>query len=71
MLEHWTAGRVVATPHRVVGGAHERLSVPLFFNPRHDADIAPPGSPEPRLAGDHLARRYDETYVHRRSATAG
>ena len=70
MLEHWTAGRVVATPHRVVGGAHERLSVPLFFNPRHDVDIAPPGSPEPRLAGDHLARRYDETYVHRRTATA-
>ena len=68
MLERWTDGRVVATPHRVVGGERERLSVPLFFNPRHDVDIAPPGSPEPSLAGDHLARRYDETYVHRRRA---
>ena len=61
MLERWTAGRVVATLHRVVGGARERLSIPLFFNPRHDVDIAPPGSAEPRLAGDHLSARYDET----------
>ena len=66
MLERWTDGRVVATPHRVIGGPDERISVPLFFNPRHDVDISPPGSDEPLLAGDHLARRYDETYVHRR-----
>jgi len=67
MIEHWTAGRVVATPHRVVGGQAERLSVPLFFNPRHDVNIAPPGSEHVMLAGEHLARRYDETYLHRQS----
>ena len=71
MLQSWSAGRVVATEHRVIGGADERLSIPLFFNPRYDVDIAPPGSTEPRLAGDHLSRRYDDTYVHRRPPTPG
>ena len=64
MMEFWTAGEVRATLHRVVGGGQERLSVPLFFNPRHDVNVAPPGSGEVVLAGEHLARRYEETYVH-------
>ena len=63
MLETWTAGEVVATPHRVVGGPEERLSAPLFLNPRWDVDVAPPGA-APLRAVDHLQRRYDETYVH-------
>ena len=63
MLEIWTAGRIVATPHRVVGGAEERISVPLFFNPDHDANVAPPGG-APIRAIDHLQRRFDATYVH-------
>ncbi|MBU2358221.1 MAG: isopenicillin N synthase family oxygenase [Alphaproteobacteria bacterium] len=63
MLEIWTAGRINATPHRVVGGSEERISVPLFFNPDHDANVAPPGS-DPVLAIDHLQRRFDQTYVH-------
>ena len=63
MLEIWTAGRSVATPHRVVGGSEERISVPLFFNPDHDANVAPPGA-APVLAIDHLQRRFDQTYVH-------
>ncbi|MEO0666947.1 MAG: 2-oxoglutarate and iron-dependent oxygenase domain-containing protein [Pseudomonadota bacterium] len=64
MLEFWTAGRVKATPHRVVGGMAERLSVPLFFNPTYDTDVAPPGSDAPVLAGEHLSARFRETYVH-------
>ena len=44
MLEMWSDGAIRATPHRVVGTAQERLSVPLFFNPDHDANVAPPGS---------------------------
>ena len=68
MLEMWTNGRVVATLHRVVGGTKERLSVPLFFNPRYDVNVAPSGSAETILAGEHLARRYDETYIHRKKA---
>ncbi len=71
MLQIWTAGRVRATPHRVIGTAQERLSIPLFFNPRHDANIAPPGAAAPIWAGDHLARRFDETYLHLKSGTGG
>lgn len=63
MLERWTAGAVRATPHRVVGTAAERLSAPLFLNPRFDVDVSAPGAP-PLRAVDHLQRRYDETYLH-------
>ncbi len=71
MFEIWTAGRVRATPHRVIGGPEERISVPLFFNPNYDTDISPPGSATPITAGSHLARRFDETYLHMKSGMAG
>jgi len=64
MLEMWTGGCVRATPHRVIGSERERISIPLFFNPNHDANVAPMGSGEVILAGDHLQRRFDETYLH-------
>jgi isopenicillin N synthase-like dioxygenase len=69
MLEMWTAGRVKATLHRVVGTAQERMSVPLFFNPSHDTNVAPPGSGETIVAGEHLTRRFGETYVHLQAGT--
>lgn len=64
MMELWTDGMVQATPHRVVGGVNERVSVPLFFNPAHDTNVAPIGSGKAVLAGEHLAARFNETYVH-------
>lgn len=64
MMEMWSAGRVRATPHRVIGSAEERISVPLFFNPSHDTNVAPMGSDETRLAGAHLQARFEETYLH-------
>ena len=64
MLEMWTEGRVVATLHRVKGGSDERISVPLFFNPNVETNVAPLGSGKLIRAGDHLSRRYAETYVH-------
>lgn len=64
MLDMWTGGRVVATPHRVIGTDAERISVPMFFNPNHDANVAPIGSGKTVLAGDHLSKRFNETYVH-------
>jgi len=70
MLEMWTGGRVRATMHRVRGSASERLSVPLFFNPRFDANVAPIGSGRTIRAIDHLQKRYDETYVHLQSRRA-
>ncbi len=67
MLEMWTAGRVKATQHRVIGSQKARLSVPLFVNPRHDTNVAPKGA-APILAGDHLSKRFNETYVHLKTA---
>lgn len=64
MIEMWTEGRVKATPHRVRGTQQERISMPLFFNPNHDTNVAPPGSGEVIRAIDHLQARFDETYVH-------
>jgi isopenicillin N synthase-like dioxygenase len=64
MLEMWTNRKIKATPHRVVGTSAERISVPLFFNPNHDANVAPIGSAVPIVAWKHLQKRYDETYVH-------
>ncbi len=64
MLEMWTDGQVVATPHRVVGGSDERMSVPLFYNPNAETNVAPIGSGKTIRAADHLQKRFDETYLH-------
>ncbi|MCK0148707.1 isopenicillin N synthase family oxygenase [Marivita sp. S6314] len=64
MLEMWTEGQVVATLHRVKGGPDERISVPLFFNPNVETNVAPVGSGKLIRAGDHLSKRFAETYVH-------
>jgi isopenicillin N synthase-like dioxygenase len=64
MMEIWSDGVVKATPHRVIGTRRERLSIPLFFNPSVDTNVAPIGSGKAILAGDYLARRFKETYVH-------
>ncbi|MEL6639835.1 MAG: 2OG-Fe(II) oxygenase family protein [Pseudomonadota bacterium] len=69
MLEMWTSGRIKATPHRVIGTQAERISVPLFFNPNHDANVAPHGA-APISAVDHLQKRFNETYVHLQNGTA-
>lgn len=63
MLEMWTGGKIRATNHRVVGGEAERISIPLFFNPNYDTNVAAPNA-EPISAGDYLSKRYNETYTH-------
>lgn len=68
MMEMWTEGTVKATPHRVVGGTRARMSVPLFFNPSYDANVAGPGAEGEIAAGPHLVRRFAETYVHLKEA---
>ena len=68
MLEMWSGGKVVATEHRVLGSSTERLSVPLFFNPRYDVNVAPQGADKSIMAGEYLGQRYDDTYVHRQDA---
>lgn len=64
MLEMWTDSRIKATPHRVVGTQAARISVPLFFNPNHDANVAPFRSDKVINAREHLEARYAETYLH-------
>ncbi len=64
MLQMWTGRRVLATPHRVRGTDQERVSIPMFFNPNYDTNVAPRGAKEAISAGEHLTKRYDETYVH-------
>lgn len=64
MLQMWTGKRVVATPHRVKGTPNERISIPMFFNPNYDTNVAQPGSGKVISAGEHLTKRYDETYLH-------
>jgi isopenicillin N synthase-like dioxygenase len=59
VMERWTGGRVKATEHRVIGNERERFSIPFFYEPRVDAQIAPLNldgaeSFEPFFFGDHL-----------------
>jgi isopenicillin N synthase-like dioxygenase len=41
VLEQWSAGRIRATEHRVLGSGRERFSLPFFYEARADAIIAP------------------------------
>jgi isopenicillin N synthase-like dioxygenase len=59
VLEHWSAGRIKATEHRVIGAGLERMSVPFFYEARADAEIRPlpldrGDAFEPFLYGDYL-----------------
>lgn len=75
MLEAWTNGRFVATPHRVLRGAHERYAFPLFFAVDYDTVVAPlpacvpPGTPPrypPISAGAHLFAQTARTFRYLR-----
>ena len=59
VLERWSAGRIKATQHRVIGSGEARMSIPFFYEARADAEIRPlPMDPvdafEPFLYGDYL-----------------
>ncbi|MGA8262292.1 MAG: 2OG-Fe(II) oxygenase family protein [Arenicellales bacterium] len=59
LLQRWSGGRVRATRHRVMAPGRERFSIPFFYEPRADAEIAPlpiaGAEPfEPFLYGDYL-----------------
>jgi isopenicillin N synthase-like dioxygenase len=62
VLEQWSAGRIRATEHRVLGSGRERFSIPFFYEARADATIAPLPLDRPDLFapfeyGDFLWRR--------------
>jgi isopenicillin N synthase-like dioxygenase len=57
LLERWTGGGVKATRHRVIAPKQARFSIPFFYEPRVDAEIAPLAGTEPFepfLYGDYL-----------------
>jgi isopenicillin N synthase-like dioxygenase len=59
VLERWSAGRIQATEHRVIGTGCARHSIPFFYEARADAEIRPlpmdsAASFAPFLYGDHL-----------------
>ena len=59
VLELWSAGRIRATEHRVLGASEERFSIAFFHEARADAEIRPlpidaPGSFAPFMFGDYL-----------------
>ena len=53
--------------HRVRGNNNERISIPMFLNPNYDTNVAPAVQDQILIAGEHLSRRYNETYVHLQS----
>jgi isopenicillin N synthase-like dioxygenase len=62
VLEQWSAGRIRATEHRVLGAGSDRYSIPFFYEARADATIAPlPIDPPDRFTpfqyGDFLWNR--------------
>ena len=62
VLEQWSAGRIRATEHRVLGEGVERYSIPFFYEARADATIAPlpidtPDKFAPFQYGDFLWKR--------------
>jgi isopenicillin N synthase-like dioxygenase len=60
LLERWTGGFVRATPHRVVGTARGRTSIPFFYEPAVAARITPLAGAalfEPFLYGDYVWQR--------------
>jgi len=62
VLEQWSAGRIRATEHRVLGCDRERFSIPFFYEARAEAIIAPlpldrPDLFTPFAYGDFLWRR--------------
>jgi isopenicillin N synthase-like dioxygenase len=63
MMQRWTNGRFVSTPHRVANrtGA-DRISVPFFANPDYSATIAPlqgsAGGYEPLQCGPYVEKAY-------------
>lgn len=73
MMAQWTNDRFAATQHRVVSSPdRERYSIPFFFHPDFDTEVAclpscqsadnPPRYP-PTTTGAHILQRLREAYV--------
>jgi isopenicillin N synthase-like dioxygenase len=72
MLEYLSAGRFVATSHRVRKVAEERWSFPLFFALDYDVALRPLGQPqaEPIRTGEHLFAQTAQTFAYLKDRVA-
>lgn len=67
VLEKFTWWKLRATPHRVIGSAQERMSLPLFYNPNYDTPLIPLWEDQSKphwvmTTGEYIESRYDATY---------
>ena len=77
MLQRWSNGRLLSTPHRVTNRTgRERYSIPFFYDPSVRATVAPLAScvsPErpaqfaPEVVGDFLRHELEASYQHHKS----
>jgi len=69
ILQRWSNGRWVSTPHRVVNrSGAERYSVPFFYDPHMNTVVRPFGRGgaeryEPVVYGEYLIERLKKNYV--------
>jgi isopenicillin N synthase-like dioxygenase len=80
LLARWTNDRFSSTPHRVINrSGKERFSIATFYDPDfatvvdpRDLDAATAdGRYEPVRAGEHILRRFDDSFGYRKKLAAG
>ena len=74
LLARWTDDRFSSTPHRVINrSGRERFSIATFYDPDFSAVVDPRdlgaaegGRYAPVRAGEHILRRFDESFGYRK-----
>ncbi len=76
ILETWSNGYFKSGPHRVLNVADERYSLPLFFAPDFDVEVAPlhkfvsaahPAAYPPLTTGQHILSEYAKGFQYLRA----
>ena len=76
ILETWSNGHFKSSPHRVLNVAAERYSLPLFFAPDFDVEVAPlknfvtpphPSVYPPLISGKHILSEYAKGFKYLRA----
>jgi isopenicillin N synthase-like dioxygenase len=78
LLARWTDDRFSSTPHRVINrSGRERFSIATFYDPDFTAVVDPRelgaadgGRYAPVKAGEHILRRFDESFGYRKKLKA-